>query len=143
MSKKQTDVVFARAKQVTYVSAKTYKLVAPRDTVGKLPTAPYTVLQPADGTETQERMSGARSTSHPRYTFHFVGASYDNAQGLLEDVKAQFIDPVSGFPYPIVVAGELARNITWESPQPVQVDNDLTPPLIYATAELSWDADPL
>jgi len=74
---------------------------------------------------------------------HVVGETYDHAQGVLEDVKELFIDPVSRFPYPINVAGELARNIVWDGVLPVQVDNDVTPPIIYATAELSWDADPI
>lgn len=143
MSKAQTDVVDATVKSITYLASKTFKLVAPRDTAGKLPKAPYVVVQPSDGLDTAERFTGAKSTAHPRYVLHVVGSSYDNCQSTLEDVKAAFIDPVSRFPHPIVVAGELARNIVFETPIPVQVDNDVTPPLIYATAELSWDADPI
>ena len=143
MTKARTNAVVSRIQTLPYLASKTFKLVAPRDSAGKLPTAPYVVVQPSSGTDTQERFTGAKATGHPRYVIHFVGSSYDNAQGVFDDVKALFIDPVSGFPYPINVTDEMAYAITWEAAQPVQVDNDLTPPLIYATAELSWSAEPI
>lgn len=143
MSKAQTDLVVARIQSLPFLASKTFKLVAPRNAGGKLPAAPYVVVQPADGTDSSERFTGARSTAHPRYVLHVVGESYDHAQGVFEDVKALFIDPVTRFPYPISVAGEVARNIVWDGVQPVQVDNDVTPPIIYCTAELSWDSDPI
>ena len=143
MSKAQTDLVVGRIQSLPFLVSKTFKLVAPRDGAGRLPAPAYVVVQPADGTDSAERFTGARSTAHPRYVLHVVGETYDHAQGVLEDVKELFIDPVSRFPYPINVAGELARNIVWDGVLPVQVDNDVTPPIIYATAELSWDADPI
>lgn len=141
MTLAQTSVVVARIATIPALSAKTYKLVAPRDGAGKLPAAPYVVVQPSDGTATQERLTGGKNTGHPRYVFHAVGASYDNAQTVLELVKAKFIDS-DGFGLPIVVPNEKSRNVRWESAGPVQVDNDVTPPIIYATGELTWDADP-
>jgi len=143
MSKAQTDAVVARVQSVPDQSAKTWTLVAPRDAVGKLPTPPYTVVQPSDGTNTADRFTGPRSVSHPRFVLHFVGSSYDNAQATLERVKAKFIDPVSKFPILLTVSGESVKNFIWESPLPVQVDNDVTPPLLYASAEISWDAETL
>lgn len=143
MTKARTSVVVDRIQSLPFLASKTFKLVAPRDTAGKLPAAPYVVVQPSSGTDTQERLSGSKMTAHPRYVIHVVGSSYDNAQGVFDDVKALFIDPVSKFPYPIDVAGERAYAIVWDSVVPVQVDNDVTPPLIYATAELSWSAEPI
>lgn len=143
MTKAQTDAVVTRTQEIAALASKTYKLVAPRDsTTGKLPAPPYAVWQPSDGTNTQERMTGGRATSHPRFVLHAVGFSYDNAQTVLEAIKAKFID-ARGFGIPLNVPGETCRNLRWEAVTGVQVDNDVTPPIIYATAELTWDADPI
>jgi hypothetical protein len=142
MTKAQTDAVVSRTQEIVALASKTFKLVAPRDAQGKLPTAPYVVCQPSDGTSTQERLTGGRSTAHPRYVFHTVGTSYDNAQTVMELVKAKFID-TNGFGIPLTVVGESCRNMRWESVTGVQVDDDVTPPLIYATSELIWDAEPI
>ena len=141
MTLAQTAAVVTRIQEIPALASKTFKLVAPRNSSGALPTAPYVVVQPSDGTDTQERMTGGRSTRHPRFVFHAVGASYDNAQHVIELVKAKFIDP-AGFGIPPTVTGETCRNLRWESAGPVQVDTDVTPPVIYATGELTWDADP-
>lgn len=142
MTLAQTNAVVTRTQSDPAAASKTFKLVAPRDAQGKLPTAPYAVWQPSDGTSTQERFTGGKSTMHPRYVGHFVGADYDNAQKFLERVKAKFID-ANGFGIPLEIAGETCRNLRWESVQGVQVDDDVTPPLIYATAEITWDAEPI
>lgn len=143
MSLAQTAAVTARIKTITALASKTFELVAPRDGSGKLPTAPYVVVQPSDGTNTQDRMSGPRRVSHPRFVLHIVGSSYTNAQTVYELVRDKFIDPVTHFGIPVSVAGESCKNLTWSSVQPVQVDNDVTPPVIYASGELSWDAEPV
>jgi hypothetical protein len=137
----QTNAVVTRTQTIVPLASKTFKLVAPRDAQGKLPMAPYAVWQPSDGASTQERFTGGKSTMHPRYVLHVVGASYDNAQTVLELIKAKFID-ANGFGIPLIIAGESCRNLRWESVQGVQVDDDVTPPLIYATAEITWDAEP-
>jgi len=141
MTLAQTNAVVARTQTDSWAASKTFKLVAPRDAQGNLPVAPYAVWQPSDGTSTQERFTGGKSTMHPRYVLHAVGSDYDNAQKFLERIKAKFID-ANGFGIPLLVAGETCRNLRWESVQGVQVDNDLTPPLIWATAEITWDAEP-
>jgi hypothetical protein len=137
----QTNAVVSRTQSLAPLASKTFELVAPRDAAGKLPVAPYAVWQPSDGTSTQERFTGGKATMHPRYVLHVVGASYNNAQRVLELVKAEFVN-AAGFGIPLAVPGESCRNLRWEQPQPVQVDNDVSPPLIYATAEISWDAEP-
>ena len=142
MTLAQTAAVVARIQEIPALASKTFKLVAPRNGSGALPTAPYVVVQPSDGTETQGRYTGGRATMHPRFVFHAVGSSYDNAQMILELVKDKFIT-AAGFGIPLVVAGEDCKNMRWESPQPVQVDNDPTPPILYATGELFWDAEPV
>jgi hypothetical protein len=140
MTVAQTNAVVALVQSVPALASKTFVLVAPRDSTGKLPVPPYAVVQPHDGTETQERVTGPRSTMHPRYVIHFVGSSYSNAQTVLEAVKPRFV--VNGFGVKVAVAGETSKRLHWSSPMGVQVDNDETPPLIFATAEIMWDSEP-
>jgi len=135
-----TDAVEARAKTVPALAAKTFVSVAPR-TDGVLPTAPYLVIHPADGEDSQERVSGPRSAQHPAFTLHIVGTSYSNCQKVTELLKAKFI--ASGVPIQINVTGERGRAMRWSSPQPTQVDNDMTPPLIYNVVEVSWISEPV
>jgi hypothetical protein len=135
----QTNAVVARIQSIPALASKTYKLVAPRDATGKLPTAPYCVVQPDDGVDTQERVTGPRSTSHPRFVVHVVGTSYDNAQTVLELVKAKFV--VAGRGVVLNVPDEVSKPCRWDSVGPVQVDNDVSPPLVYASAEVSWISD--
>lgn len=143
MSEKQADALLVRTKTAGRLNDKAWPLVAPRDADGKLPTPPYAVVQFHDGTDTQERFTGAKATAHPRGVIHVVGSSYANCQKTVDELKSAFIDPVTKFPIPFVIAGETCRNLTWSVPVPVNVDNDLTPPLIYATVEIAWDADPI
>ena len=137
----QTTAVVARIK--TAASApRTYELVAPRDPVtNKLPEPPYAVVQPSDGTATAERFTGGKTTAHPRYVVHYVGLTYESAQGMREQVRARFVN-AGGFGIPLTIAGETCKNLHVDSGLPVQVDNDVTPPLIYATDEISWDSEP-
>jgi hypothetical protein len=138
--KAHTDLVLARIQSIPAVASKTFAAVAPRDSTGKLPVAPYVVLYPSEGTDTRERFTGPAVTQHPRFTLHIVGSSYDNAATVAALIKAKFVTGGVGIQADIV--GENAYGMAYESPQPIQVDNDLTPPLIYATAEISWSAEP-
>lgn len=138
--KVDTDAVVTRLQSLTPLATKTFKLVAPRDAQGKLPTAPYVVVQPSDGDDTQERVTGPTITRHPRFTLQIVGSSYDNAQSITELVKPLFI--VNGRGIQIDVAGEKGSGLWWSGDIPTQVDNDVTPPLIYNTVELGWTSDP-
>jgi len=137
-----TLAVVARIQEIPALASKTFKLVAPKNAQGQVTaTAPYVVVQPADGIDTQERFTGGRTAQHPRFVLHIVGSSYDNAQTVTELVKAKFI--ANGFGININVTGDTGRNLHWEAAQPTQVDNDLTPPLIYNTVELGWDTEPV
>ncbi len=107
---------------------------------GALPAAPYVVIHPSDGEDSQERLTGPRGTQHPDFTFHIVGSSYDNAQTVTELIKGKFV--VSGFGVFLTVAGEYTTRCRWAMPTPTQVDNSLTPPLIYNVAELGFDSTP-
>jgi hypothetical protein len=134
-----TLAVEARARTVPALTTKTFISVATR-TNGVLPVAPYVVIHPSDGEDTQERVSGPRVGQHPAFTFHIVGTSYSNCQQVTELLKAKFI--VAGVAIQVNVAGERGRSLRWSSPQTTQVDNDITPPLIYNVVEVSWISEP-
>lgn len=133
-----TDEVKARAANV----APAFVVVANK-TAGALPGVPRIMIHPANGIDTVERLSGPAGHQHPRYTIHAVDISYNNVAGLLEDLKAQFIDP-HGRALPFDIPGWLIQDVKWSEPQPVQVDTDTSSPqLLYGVAELSFDADPV
>lgn len=137
--KVHTAAVKAAIETVSALASKTFVSVAPR-TNGILPIPPYVVIHPSDGTDSQGRVTGPHSTRNPDFTLHIVGASYDNAQTVTELVKAKFV--VNGFGVKLTVTGETTKPCKWSSPIPTQVDNSLTPPLIYNVAELSFQSDP-
>lgn len=135
-----TQVVVNRIKTITALATKTYELTAPRDAQGNLPAAPYVVVQPDDGADSQMRFTGGRTRKNLRVVLHIVGSSYTNAQTVTELVKPKFID-AGGFGIQIDVAGEKGKNLRWAA-QPTQSDDDVTPPLIYNTVELVWESEP-
>lgn len=135
-----TTAVKTAIQSIPALATKTYVSVAPRDSAGKLPTAPYLVIHPSDGDDSQERVTGPRLTRHPSFTLHIVGSSYDNAQTVTELVKGKFV--VNGVGVKLTVVGETTKPCHWSVPIPTQVDTSLTPPLIYNAAELDFVSDP-
>jgi hypothetical protein len=135
-----TTVVVNRIKTIPALATKTYELTAPRDAQGKLPIAPYVVVQPDDGTDSQMRFTGGRTRRNLRVVLHIAGSSYTNAQTVTELVKPLFIT-AGGFGIQINVTGEAGKNLRW-SAQPTQKDDDVTPPLIFNTVELLWESEP-
>lgn len=137
--KQHTDLVLARIRSIPPLASKAFVAPSQRDAAGKLPVAPYVVVYPAEGTDTRDRFTGPAITQHPSFTLHIVGSSYDNAATVAALIKAKFV--AGGVGVQAVVDGETSRAMRYESPQPIQVDYDISPPLVYATAEISWDAD--
>lgn len=133
------DVVLPRIRSIPALAAKTFVAPSQRDAAGKLPVPPYVVIYPSEGIDTQERMTGPKTGQHPRYTLHIVGSSYDNAATVAELIKAKFV--VNGVGIQADIEGEHSYGMTYESPQPIQVDYDMSPALVYATAEISWVAE--
>lgn len=134
-----TAAVKAAIETIPALATKTFVSVAPR-TNGVLPTAPYLVIHPSDGVDRQDRVTGPYSTRHPNFTLHIVGSSYENAQTVTELVKAKFV--VAGRGVKLTITGTNTKPCRWSSPQPTQVDNSLTPPLIWNVAELDFEAQP-
>lgn len=138
--KQHTALVKARIQSIPALASKTFVLTAPR-VAGELPKAPYVVIWPANGTDSAERLAGPFAQMNPRFVVHVVGSSDDNVQTVSELVKAKFV--ANGFGIQADIAGEFATGMRVTEPQPTQVDNDVTPPLIYNTLEVSWEAQTL
>jgi hypothetical protein len=133
-----TQAVEAAIKSIPALATKTY--ISTARVNGVLPSAPYVVIHPDDGLDTQERLTAAHDVQNPRFVLHIVGSSYNNAATVAAVVKGKFID-VNGFGIRLTVAGENPRSCWW-SGLPVQVDDDLTPPLVYVVAELGFTTEP-
>jgi len=137
--KKHTDYLLAQIRSIAPLASKTFVAPSQRDALGKLPVAPYVVVYPAEGTDTRERFTGPAVTQHPSFTLHIVGSSYDNAATVAALIKAKFV--AAGVGIQAVVEGEHSYGMSYSSPQPVQVDYDVSPALVYATAEITWHAE--
>ncbi|GAB3125925.1 hypothetical protein [Glaciibacter psychrotolerans] len=135
-----TTAIESLAKTAPAFASKTFVLVA-RDPVGKIPTTPYLVIYPADGADTQERNTGSNSTQHPRFTLHVVGSSYGQVATAVKQLKDRFV--INGFGVEMSVPGEQSGKLWFESPLPIQVDNDINPGLAYQVLEIGWSADAL
>jgi hypothetical protein len=135
-----TEAVKARIESIPAFASATFVGDVPRTATGELVERPYIAVHPADGIDTQERFTGGRRTQHPRFTLHVVGDSYTNVATITRDLKARFIS--RGVGIPLEVPGETTRNLHWSSPEPIQWDRDVTPPVAYQVIELSFDSDP-
>lgn len=129
-----TIALKAKIETIPALKAKTFVAVAPKDT-----KPPYFILYPADGVDRQTRVTGPKSTQHPRFTGHLVGASYDQCAAVAQLLKNTLVP--NGRGVILVVPGEVCGRVWWESPLPIQVDNDVTPPLIYQVSECGWRSD--
>lgn len=138
--KVHADLVVARFRSVPALALKTFIAPTQRDAAGKLPVPPYAVIYPAEGTDSSDRLAGPTVDQHPRFTAHIVGSSYDSCAAALALAKAKFV--LNGVGVEAVIADELSSGMFFNAPQPIQVDYDLTPPLVYATVELGWDSTP-
>jgi len=135
-----TKAVTDRAEGMPAFASATFVGEVPRTASGELVERPYIAVYPADGIDTQERFTGGRRTQHPRFTLHIVGDSYDQVAMITRDLKARFI--VNGIGVPLDVPGEKTLNLRWSSPEPIQWDRDVTPPVAYQVIELSFDSEP-
>lgn len=140
MSRRHTLAVQAVIKTEPAVASKTYITEAPKDANGKLPSAPYVVIHPGTGTDATDRLSGPRVRERPFFTVHVVGSSWDNVTQLTERLKGLFV--VGGWAVPPVLPGEMTSDFLWSEPIPIQVDRDVTPPIVYGVVELSFTAEP-
>ena len=136
--KQHTDWVKGRIQNVPNLATKTFVSLVPR-TAGSIPTPPYAVLHPSDGSDTVERLHGAAVTQHPRFALRIAGTSYESIAAVARNVKAQFI--VDGFGVIPVIEGEQCSRVWWESPEMPEPDNDVTPAIVSALYELGFTSE--
>jgi len=136
MGKKHADALVAKTKEIPAFASKTYLTVAERGV-----TAPYIVWHPANGANSQERVTGPRVTKHPRFTGHIVGSTAEQVLVLMDLLEAKLFPGGRGVT--LDVAGERAMPLWFESPIPVQVQTDPQPTVIYGVVEVGWRSDPV
>jgi|GEM_PF-2946116 len=142
MSRIHTADVKARIEAVSLLASKTFVVLVkyPAPNEQTIVKAPYAAIYPANGTNTQARLTGPKLTQHPSWTVHIVGATVDMTTRLIEDVEAQFI--LGGFGIRPDIAGENPGRYEWSQPIPIQYDSDVSPPLIYAVVEIDFYTEP-
>ena len=136
--KKHTDALVALAETVPNVTA-VYVSIAKNADQSDV-AVPYVVIHPADGRDDSDRLAGPSVTQHPRFTVLSVGKSPDEAAWIAERLKAVLI--VGGIGVVPIVPGERSGTFWYSSPQPIQVDTDAFPPLIWHTAEVGFESTP-
>lgn len=138
MSWADTEAFVAVVETVPALAESTFLSVVPE---ALLPApVPYVIVHPSDGVDDTDRVTGPRVSEHPMFTLHIVGDSTNQAQIITGLVKAKFV--TGGRFTPPVVAGRRNGRGYWRSPLPVQVDGDVTPPLIFQVVEVGWTSDP-
>ena len=133
--KAHTDALVALIKTIPAFATKAFVMQVPSGTV-----LPYVILYPADGTDSVERATGPAVTQHPRWTMHTVGSSYSQCAAVAGLIKDKLI--VNGWGVRLTVAGESCGPFWYSSPIPIQTDTDVTPALVWHTAECGFDSDP-
>lgn len=136
MSKKHTDALKAKIREIAPLVSKVFVTVADRTV-----TEPYVVIHPASGANTQDRVSAPRSTKHPRFTLHVVGSSGEQAQHFADQLEELLFPAGRGIR--IDVVGEKGRPLWFEQPLPIQALTDPQPTVIFAVIELGWQSDPI
>lgn len=124
----------AEVQAVPALTSKTFVTLATNTSV------PYVVIHPMDGTDESTRLAGPNATQHPRFVIHSVGSTYEQCAAIAEAVKKRLV--VGGFGVTPTIPGELSGRVEYSSPTPIQVDRDVSPPLCYHVAEVSWSSDP-
>lgn len=101
---------------------------------------PYVVIHPSDGTDAADRFTGPKQVFNPRFTLHSVGADANQAAATAEAVKRCLI--VNGFGVSPTVPGENSKRLWYSVPMPLQVDRDVSPPLVFHVAECGFESSP-
>lgn len=138
--KRDTEAVKARIQLDPAVASKTHVARAPKNAQGELSQRPLVIIYPASGQDESDRLSGPRVKRRPRHTLHIVGDSWDQVATLTDRLKGRFVEDGRGVP--LVIEGEVTSDIVWDEPVPIDVDTDVTPPVIYQVVELAFTVEP-
>ena len=125
----------ARIQSVPAFASSTFVTVAPANTA-----LPYNLIHPMDGTDIADRLAGPNLVQNPRWVIHSVGSTYDQCAWAAEQVKAVLV--VSGIGVTPTITGERSGRVWYSVPQPVQTDDDVTPSLLFHTAETGFQSTP-
>ena len=136
MSELHTDALVAKTEEIPALAGHTFVTIAPHGAA-----KPYMVWHPAQGTNTQESVTGPRVTRRPRYTGHLVAEDARQVQRLLDLLEAKLFP--SGRGAVLEVEGERSFPLWFESPLPIQVQTDPQPTIVYALVECGWRSDPV
>ena len=136
MSSKHTNALKALIATVPHLEGKVFTTEAVRGT-----SLPYVVVHPANGVNSQERVTGPRSSKHPEFTLHVVGYSGDEVQDYTDAIEEVLFPGGRGVS--IDVPGEKGRPLSFAQPTPVQLQTDPQPSIAFAVVEVGWRSDPV
>lgn len=139
MAKKHTDALKAKTQEIPAFASKTFITEAKVAGSTTKPAPPYIVWHPSNGVNTQERVTGPRSTKNPRFTGHVVGGDADQVQVLMDLLEAKLFPGGRGVV--LTVAGEKSFPLWFEQPIPIQVQTDPQPTVVYGVVEVGWRAE--
>lgn len=137
MSRKDTAWLVAQIESVPILASRTFVATTADDP--NMPTPlplPYAVVWPSDGLDEATRLTGPRATHNPSFIVHSVGETADQAAWAFEAWKSKLV--IRGVGILPVVDGQRTERVRVDVPQPIQVDKDVTPWLVFHTAEVSW-----
>lgn len=123
----------SRIQSIPAFASNTFVTVAPANT-----PLPYVLIHPSDGRDISDRLAGPDTVQNPRWVIHSVGSTYDQCAWAAEQVKAVLI--IAGLGVTPTITGEIAGRVSYSSPQPIQTDDDVTPPLLFHTAECGFES---
>ena len=131
--RKHTTWLKSRIQSIPAFAASTFVTVAPANT-----PLPYVLIHPSDGRDISDRLAGPDTVQNPRFVIHSVGSTYDQCAWAAEQVKAVLI--IAGLGVTPTITGEIAGRVWYSSPQPIQADDDVTPVLLFHTAETGFES---
>lgn len=137
MSRADTLATLAVVQQVPILASKTWVSITPSRTTPVEP--PYAILHPTSSLSESTRFTSPPVTTNPSFTLHVVGVDADQAQVIVDLLKAQFV--TNGTMRPPTVVGRRNAAGFWTD-QGVQIDPTVIPATVYAVVELGWRSDP-
>ena len=110
----------------------------PREAEKVLP--PYVLVHPSGGPDERERFTGPQVHRRPSFGVHCVGYTADQALLLADFVDGQ-LRPNGRGRKPVVPSRRTGR-IVRDGNFGVLIDDDVTPPLVYAALEYAFKSNP-
>lgn len=135
MAEKHTAALVAESEEIPVLEGRVFVSIVDHGT-----PPPYLVWHPTAGVNTQDRVTGPRSTRNPSYTGHVVGETAQQVEQIMDLLEARLFPGGRGIVLDVV--GESARPLMYSAPIPIQVDTDPQPTIVYGVVEVSWVSHP-